>query len=133
MNSVDHNCIFFDLAHIRILYNTINNYMNLPSENVSVPPPLPFHWESNSKQTFRSPTQCRSYKTWSKRWEFLHFFAWMRLYFFFILQQYPQVFLYLMLAFSLCFKTSVFLVYSWHLFCRFIQFYVFRRISSKTL
>ena len=33
MNSVDHNCIFFDLAHIRILYNTINNYMNLPSEN----------------------------------------------------------------------------------------------------
>ena len=42
MNSVDHNCIFFDLAHIRILYNTINNYMNLPSENVSVPPPSPF-------------------------------------------------------------------------------------------
>ena len=38
MNSVDHNCIFFDLTHIRILYNTINNYMNLPSENVSVPP-----------------------------------------------------------------------------------------------
>ena len=40
MNSVDHNCIFFDLAHIRILYNTINNYMNLPSENVSAPPPF---------------------------------------------------------------------------------------------